>query len=188
MSGGRALGNLVEQRKTLVDLALLDELPGKGQHIRIVGLEGVGLVERRHITDFEEPLDLVLLFGGHQLLDELANLRLALGPHEPVDDLTVDHGVHAGIDWTRKACATAGLASTSTLASSTPPLVSPITLSRIGPSVLHGPHHSAQRSTTTGTWWDRWTTSVSNVASVTSAIVTPNVAAGSAIPGWRSTV
>lgn len=76
-------------------MALLDELAGKSsQHIRVIGLEGVGLVERRHITDFEEPLDLVLLFGGHQLLDELANLRLALGPHEPIDDLTVDHGVH----------------------------------------------------------------------------------------------
>ena len=76
-------------------MPLFDELSGKGgEHIRVVGLEGVGLVERRHITDFEQPLDLVLLFGRCQLLDELAYLRLALGPHEPIDDLTVDHGVH----------------------------------------------------------------------------------------------
>jgi len=38
----------------------------------------------------------------------------------------------------------------------------------IGPSVLHGPHHSAQRSTTTGTVIDRSMTAVPNVASVTS--------------------
>src|SRR3546814_16261926 len=38
----------------------------------------------------------------------------------------------------------------------------------IGPSVLHGPHHSAQRSTTTGTDFERSTTSVAKVASVTS--------------------
>src|ERR1019366_3648311 len=38
----------------------------------------------------------------------------------------------------------------------------------IGPSVLHGPHHSAQRSTTTGTVIERSITAVPNVASVTS--------------------
>ena len=43
-----------------------------------------------------------------------------------------------------------------------------MTFSRIGPSVLHGPHHSAQRSTTTGTVIDRSITAVANVASVTS--------------------
>src|SRR5580700_10719849 len=74
----------------------------------------------------------------------------------------------AGIDWTLKAWATCGLASTSTLASSTAPPVSPTTFSMIGPSVLHGPHHSAQRSTTTGTVIDRSITAVPNVASVTS--------------------
>src|SRR5262245_45530123 len=43
----------------------------------------------------------------------------------------------------------------------------------IGPSVRHGPHHGAQRSTTTGTDFDRSTTSVSNVASVTSVYAMP---------------
>ena len=38
----------------------------------------------------------------------------------------------------------------------------------IGPSVLHGPHQSAQRSTTTGTVMDRSITAVAKVASVTS--------------------
>src|SRR4029077_16450977 len=52
----------------------------------------------------------------------------------------------AGIDWTRNALAIAGLASTSTLASTTLPSDSPTTFSRMGPSVLHGPHHEAHRS------------------------------------------
>src|SRR3546814_10353424 len=69
---------------------------------------------------------------------------------------------------TWKALATWGLVSTSTFASTTFPSVSAITFSMIGPSVLHGPHHSAQRSTTTGTDFERSTTSVAKVASVTS--------------------
>src|SRR5664280_1295755 len=56
----------------------------------------------------------------------------------------------------------------STGASSTAPPVSSMTFSMIGPSVLHGPHHSAQRSTTIGTVIDRSITAVPNVASVTS--------------------
>ncbi len=72
----------------------------------------------------------------------------------------------AGIDWTANAWATCGLSSTSTLASSTAPPVSATTFSRIGPSVLHGPHHSAQRSTTTGTVVDRSMTTSAKVASV----------------------
>src|ERR1035441_4389135 len=74
----------------------------------------------------------------------------------------------AGIDWAWKAWAISGFASTSTLASSTAPLVSSMTLSSIGPSVRHGPHHDAQSSTTTGTLFERSMTSVANVASETS--------------------
>ena len=76
----------------------------------------------------------------------------------------------AGMDWTWKAAATWGLLSMSTLASATWPPVSPTTRSRMGPSVRHGPHHSAHRSTTTGTSWERSSTSRWNVASVTSVI------------------
>src|SRR3546814_20841144 len=72
---------------------------------------------------------------------------------------------------TWKALATWGLVSTSTFASTTFPSVSAITFSMIGPSVLHGPHHSAQRSTTTGTDFERSTTSVAKVASVTSIAI-----------------
>ena len=76
----------------------------------------------------------------------------------------------AGMDWTRNAWAMFGLASTSTLASSTWPSVAATTFSMIGPSCLHGPHHSAHRSTTTGTVMDRSITAVWNVASVTSTM------------------
>ena len=38
MAGGRALGDLVEQRKTLVDLALFDELPARA--VSTFGLSG----------------------------------------------------------------------------------------------------------------------------------------------------
>ncbi len=62
-----------------------------------------------------------------------------------------------------------------------------MTFSRIGPSVLHGPHHSAQRSTTTGTERDRSTTSVGKVASVTSMDMARNLPAGIPSPTERLT-
>ena len=55
-----------------------------------------------------------------------------------------------------------------TLTSTTLPSVASMTDSIIGPSVLHGPHHGAHRSTTTVTSLDFSITSDSNVASVTS--------------------
>ena len=54
------------------------------------------------------------------------------------------------------------------MASTNAPLASVASFSRIGPSCLHGPHHSAHRSITTGTVRERATTSVLNVSSVTS--------------------
>src|SRR4051794_33221003 len=77
--------------------------------------------------------------------------------------------------WTWKAWAVAGLASTSTLARTTSPPVSSTTASSIGPSVLHGPHHSAQRSTTTGVVMERSSTSDWKVASVTSIITATRI-------------
>src|SRR5215207_11041537 len=74
---------------------------------------------------------------------------------------------------TRNAAETWGFSSTFTFVSTTLPLVSSTTRSRVGPSCLHGPHHGAQRSTTTGVAWDRSRTSVWNVASVTSMVI-PN--------------
>ncbi len=69
----------------------------------------------------------------------------------------------AGIDCTAKVWATRGFSSTLTLASATAPLVSATAFSSIGPSVLHGPHQGAHRSTTTGTVVLRVRTSSWNV-------------------------
>ena len=73
-----------------------------------------------------------------------------------------------GIDCTRNAWAIPGFSSMSTLTSTALPPVSPTTFSRIGASVLHGPHHGAHRSTTTAAVAERSMTSVWKVASVTS--------------------
>ncbi len=62
---------------------------------------------------------------------------------------------------------TIGFASVSTFTSSTPSRLS-TAFSITGPSMRHGPHHSAQKSTTTGCSWERWMTSRSKVASVAS--------------------
>jgi hypothetical protein len=57
----------------------------------------------------------------------------------------------AGMLRTWNACASAGFASMSTRASTNAPACSSASRSRIGPSTRHGPHHGAQKSTTTGT-------------------------------------
>src|SRR5437588_12962603 len=61
-------------------------------------------------------------------------------------------------------CAASNLSlSTSILASLTPLSAYPAaTFSRIGESCLHGPHHSAQKSSTTSEVIDGWMTSASN--------------------------
>ena len=74
----------------------------------------------------------------------------------------------AGIDCTWNAAEICGFASTSTLARIQRPPYSAARASRIGESCLQGPHHSAQRSSTTGTVIDWWMTSASKEASVTS--------------------
>ena len=48
---------------------------------------------------------------------------------------------------------------------------------------MHGPHHSAQKSMTTGVCRDRSSTSVWKVASVTSMIVTPPLVGAAAVDG-----
>src|SRR5919204_1716383 len=61
--------------------------------------------------------------------------------------------------------ATSGFSSTFSLAIVSFPLCSSATSSSTGEIILQGPHHSAQKSTSTGVL--AWSTSVSNVASVT---------------------
>src|SRR5215213_8047846 len=74
----------------------------------------------------------------------------------------------AGIDCAWKAAAICGFSSMLTLVSTTWPSVASTTFSMMGPSVRHGPHHGAHRSTTTAASCERSMTSVWKVASVTS--------------------
>src|ERR671910_2696386 len=62
--------------------------------------------------------------------------------------------------------AVCGFASTSSLRTSTTPAYLAASFSISGATMRHGPHHSAQKSTITG--FSLWSTSASNVASVTS--------------------
>jgi hypothetical protein len=86
----------------------------------------------------------------------------------------------AGMPCTRSACAIVGLWSTSILARIQEPPPSIASFSSTGESCLHGPHHSAQRSRTTGTSNERSITSAWKVASVTST--TAVTAASAACP------
>src|SRR6187200_2557741 len=67
------------------------------------------------------------------------------------------------------ACDRRGLASTSTLTTSTVPSYLAASFSISGATILQGPHQVAQKSTTTGLSF--WRTSCSNVASVASLMV-----------------
>src|SRR6266540_6909670 len=78
--------------------------------------------------------------------------------------------------------ATSGFSSTLSLAMVTLPLCSSAISSSTGEIILHGPHHSAQKSTSTGVL--DWSTWLSNVASVTAAaLVIPPVPPRTVIPG-----
>ncbi len=78
----------------------------------------------------------------------------------------------AGMPCTPAAAASCWLESTSILASTHAPPPSAASRSRIGLSCLHGPHHSAQKSMTTGTVIDRSMMSTWKDASVTSMTAT----------------
>ncbi len=79
----------------------------------------------------------------------------------------------AGIDCTRICAAIRWFWSTSILTRRTLPLASVTAFSSAGVSVLHGPHHGAQKSTMIGTSWEASITSAMKVASVASLIRLP---------------
>ena len=108
--------------------------------------------------------------AGRQAGDPLAHGRLGQGADEAVDHLAVPDGVHGryGLDLERGRRAGVGV---HVDLDQLHPGVSSTTFSRMGPSVRHGPHHEAHRSTTTVVWVERSSTSVSKVASVTSMVI-----------------
>src|ERR1017187_7214745 len=72
------------------------------------------------------------------------------------------------MDWMPKRAASAGLWSTLTLATFTRPDCSVAISSSTGASILQGPHHSAQKSTSTG--WVDFSTSASKFAPLISMV------------------
>jgi len=89
------------------------------------------------------------------------------------------------MDWICSWPASPWFWSTSSLTILTAPLASVTAFSSAGPSVLHGPHQGAQKSTITGTSWEAWMTSSMKVASDPSLIRSP---AGAALPGFSSSM
>ncbi len=83
-----------------------------------------------------------------------------------------------GIERTWKAAAICGSASTSTFASTKPPPYSAASFSSTGASCLHGPHHPAQKSTSTGTCNERCRTSASKASVVMSMMCGDGVCSG----------
>src|SRR5690606_7355633 len=76
--------------------------------------------------------------------------------------------ITSGVVMILTAPSISGLSAELTLTSMTRPANSAATFSMIGPSVRQGPHHGAQKSTTTGCAFEASRTSGSNVAVVTS--------------------
>src|SRR5262249_48320527 len=74
-----------------------------------------------------------------------------------------------GIDTTWKSRAVAGFESTSSLATVSAPAFSPAISSSTGATILHGPHHVAQKSTRTGVLLE--STSLENESSVTLTVL-----------------
>ena len=78
------------------------------------------------------------------------NASTAVRERAPVNSATTlpsRNAFTAGIPLTENRCERAGFASTSTLTSSTAPSRASTAASRTGASAWHGPHHSAQKST-----------------------------------------
>ena len=164
------LGDPGQEGQRLGRLAPVDEEPGQGgQGARVVGLELEGPAQRGLVAGRRQLVGLAGRRG--QALDELGHLGLGQRPDEAVDDLSRRRTAKtAGIDCTLKLAATWRVLVHVDLGQLDGAAGGRTTRSRMGPRVLHGPHHGAHRSTTTGTVADRAITSCSNVASVTSAI------------------
>ena len=87
-AGAVGLGDAVEQRQRLVDVAALDEQLGERHDRVLVGRVGLQREpQRRLVTRLDERPQLILGLGGQQPRDELTHLVLALGAHERVDGL-----------------------------------------------------------------------------------------------------
>ena len=85
---------------------------------------------------------------GRELLEELT---LALGPHDTGHRLPSLKRMRVGMLMTSNRRVMSRLSSMLSLATSSFPACSEAISSSTGAIILHGPHHSAQKSTSTGT-------------------------------------
>ena len=150
--GAVGAGRVLEQRQGRRGLAALVEQAGE----RDGGVRAVGL-------ELERAAQVVLAARGDEAVGlgrarASRNLATWAGGNAPVNSATTlpsRKALTAGMPWMRKALAICWLASVSSLARSTCGSRSRIALSSTGVSWRHGPHHAAQKSTTTGTSWER---------------------------------
>ena len=173
------LGDAGDQRQRLLGLAARDQQLGEADDRVLVG--GVDLEHRPQaalVTHREHPGDHVVLSRRQQTLDELTHLVLGQRAHEAVDDLPVLEGVHGRDRLHPERLRDGGV------------LVD-VDLDQHGLAVglvddrlddraracWHGPHHGAHRSTITTLCIERSTTSVWNVASVTSTAMRSTLSA-----------
>jgi hypothetical protein len=103
-----------------------------------------------------------------RLVEEAADRGGRVSADEAGDGFPSRKTATVGMLWMPYRAASSCSASTSTLTSSTMPSRFAISVSIAGPSARHGPHHAAQKSTTTGSSCERSITSCWNVAVVTS--------------------
>src|SRR5215813_7115371 len=89
-------------------------------------------------------------------------------PRKPSTGCPLTKANTAGIDWIPSCPGIEGCLSMSILTSLTLPLAARTTFSNTGPSCLQGPHHSAQKSTSTGWRLDSSITSLTKVCVVVS--------------------
>ena len=96
-------------------------------------------------------------------------------PMKPSAGWPLTKAITAGIDWMPIWPGMAGCSSMFILTSLTLPLAARTAFSRMGVSCLHGPHHGAQKSTSTGWRFDSSMTSLTKVCVVVS-LTSPSAA------------
>jgi hypothetical protein len=96
-------------------------------------------------------VDLFRAFRQGDAVEEGANLAFGMAPLNSSTSWPWNSTLTDGMLRTPKCWASSGLSSELTLARMKRPLYSSASFSSIGLSTLHGSHHGAQKSTTTGT-------------------------------------
>ena len=170
-SAAKSPGVARDRFQRLVLGAALEAAPGEGDGDVGSARLQLGRLAQGELVAFLEQL---VGGGGQQGVEEALDLGPGHGADELVDHLAVAECLDGRDPLHLEAGPQRWFASTSTLASRTRPPRAASAASRAGVSVRQGPHHSAQKSTTTGVLRESSTTSRSKVASVTSTGIGPD--------------